>query len=169
MYTKYFSFTKIFVSALAIVSAVISCAPDISDKTANEAITKLSSGPWKLTAETWRYNDGSIEDQAGPGDPCKDDDVIRYELNGDATFTPGPVPCAPFESSLNVKYAVWEIREGGTKLREIYTRDFFYDDAGAVVIYNILALTDTRLVLSRNMSVGNDPDKTVLATYTYTR
>lgn len=121
---------------------------------------------WKLTSETWTDKDGITETQGG--DPCKDDDVFKYESNGDATFTRGPVVCSGSpEDPTTGKYATWKFIDGDKKIQEVYTKDFFYDNSGDVIIYNVVILTASKLVITRTLvpDIGKDP---VLATYTYT-
>jgi hypothetical protein len=120
----------------------------------------LTGAGWKLHGTAVRYSDGTVDD--GPLEACKADDVYKYEANGYATFTHGPVNCGP--QIANGMYADRELMENGAKLKETYIRDFWGETQGTVVIYKVEFINDEKLVISRAVT---EPGKTYTEINTY--
>jgi hypothetical protein len=158
----------LFVSAILAMS-LISCQKEVSeirdtDNFANSGTSavasRLSSGPWKLSAITLKYSDGTSD--SDPLDICKSDDLYKYEVAGEATVTHGAIPCSI--DPANGAFASWELIENGTKLKEIYLRDVLGETQGSIVIYTVDFINSNKLVIRR---IIIEPGKTYTEINTY--
>jgi hypothetical protein len=137
-------------------------AENLAGKGIDAVKAKLTGGDWKMTASIIKYSNGVIDDS--PLEACKADDVYKYEASGDAAFTHGPVDCGP--AIANGKYANWELTDNGAKLKETYTRDFWNEAAGSVVVYTVEFINNEKMVISRVIA---EPGKTFTEINSYKR
>lgn len=140
-----------FLSVICAVVILSSCQKDDSaapppPKTKTELIS----------ASVWKYNDAKIDiDNNGTGDQaippgvveaCTTDNTIQFTSNGNGTVNEGPTKCDPADPQTFP--FTWNFTSNETILN--FSSSLF---AGVGGDFKIISLTDTELILSKQLPV----------------
>ena len=140
-----------FVFVCCMTFFTISCQKDDSGSgTTTKTKTEL------IASSSWKYNDAQIDsDNNGTGDlplptgiveACQTDNVIVFTANGSGSVDEGPTKCSPGDPQ-TIPFT-WNFSSNETILN--FSSAVF---AGVGGDFKIISLTDTQLVLSKQISL----------------
>ncbi|GAA4338361.1 hypothetical protein GCM10023184_34740 [Flaviaesturariibacter amylovorans] len=156
-------------AALAATLLVTACAKKEKEEgrilSPDEAKTAIATGAWIFQHEAVVYGPDDVDH--GPSEPCKLDDVYRFDLSGDASVQWGANECNPSFPTASGSYGSWEIAEHGAVLKLSYTRAMpGAFGAGDVATWGIDYLSDRKMVLKRTVY---EPGKSYVLYDTYVK
>ncbi len=137
--------------------------PSLTD--INEIKNAIEASPWIFKNSAVVYSPDAVE--TGPTEPCKDDDLYTFQLNGNAEVVYGPNNCGFYSAEINGKYASWELDPNGQTLKMVYSRDMPGGYlAGDVIVWRVDYITTKKLVIKRLVT---EPGKSYTLVDTYKR